>query len=168
MAQVFNNWIQMQADIEAKMSVALDNTLERLLQELQLIVDRVVYGWQSPSIRPWGWGKDGGNRTHEFYDSWQRTKPQLMGNLIQGEIYQAVELMTYAISGGGYVHQDREDLANIIETGQGYNFGQAEGVGREFWSEFEQFVMLNLERIWLQECALVGLNLVPSIGAKFT
>lgn len=168
MAKVFNNWIQMQADIEAKMSIALDNTLERLLQELQLIVDRVVYGWQSPSMSPWGWGEDGGNRTHEFYDSWQRTKPQLMGNLIQGEIYQAVELMTYAISGGGYVHQDREDLANIIETGQGYNFGQAEGVPREFWSEFEQFVMLNLERIWLQECALVGLNLVPSIGATFT
>ena len=168
MANSFSTMAELEASINSRMSIALDNTLERLLQELQLIVDRVVYGWRSPSMSPWGWGKDGGNRTHEFYDSWQRTKPQLMGNLIQGEIYQAVELMTYTISGGRYVHQDREDLANIIETGKGYNFGQAEGVGRKFWSEFEQFVMLNLERIWLQESAKVGLNLTPSIGATFT
>ena len=158
----------MQYDIEAKMDVALDNTLERLLQELQLIIDRTVYGWQSPSSSPWGWGETGGNRTHEFYESWQRTKPQLLGNLLQGEIYQAVELMTYNFKGGHPIHEDRENLADIIETGQGYNFGQAEGIGREFWSEFEMYCNLNLHNIFLQECGKVGLNLTPSVGVTAT
>ena len=91
-------------------------------------------------------GENGGNRTHEFYESWQRTKPIMLGNLLEGEIYQAIELMNFTKMSGGYAHENAENLANIIETGNGYNFGQAEGMGREFWNEFEQFCVVNLEK----------------------
>ena len=77
------------------------------------------------------------------------------------------ELMNFTKLSGGYTHEDRDDLANIIETGNGYNFGQAEGIGREFWSEFEMYCNLNLESIWLQECAKAGLNLTSSATAIF-
>lgn len=162
------NWIQLQLDIELKLSEALDNTLERLLNQLQLIIDEVVYGWQSPSTNPWGWGENGGNRTHEFYESWQKSKPIVLDNLIQGEIYQAVEMMVYGISGGQYVHQDREDLANIIETGDGYNFGQAEGVSRNFWSQFEMYCELNIQKIFMEECLKLGLPITYSVTSTFS
>jgi len=167
-ANSFSTIAELEASINLRMEIALDNTLERLLQELQLIIDRVVYGWQSPSSNPWGWGENGGNRTHEFYESWQRTKPIMLGNLLEGEIYQAIELMNFTKMNGGYAHEDAENLANIIETGDGYNFGQAEGMGREFWNEFEQFCVVNIESIFKSECIKVGLPVTSSITATFT
>ena len=154
----------MQNDMELKLSVALDNTLERLLQELQYTIDDVVYGWQSPSSNPWGYGENGGNRTHQFYDSWQKSSPMIIGNLIQGEIYQAVEIMQQIFSGGQPVHIDRDELAEIINTGDGYNFGEADGVQRPLWDIFEAYCNENLENIFYQECIKLGLPIQPVSG----
>lgn len=164
----FNNYIQFEAFVGARLSLALDNTLDRLLIELQNIIESTVYGTISPSARPWGVDSDGtvgltsGNRTGQFYDSWQSSKSVVLGNLIEGEISQAMDVMQQFMVGGRMVHEDGSNLANIIESGLGYNFGQMEGIGREFWSEFTTFCLTNLENIFVQECAKVGLPLQRS------
>lgn len=162
---VFNNLIQYNTYVNEKLSIALDNTMDRLLIELQNIIEKEVYGWISPSEFPWsmdslGRGDVGvrtGQRTGQFLDSWESKKSVMIGNILQGEISQAIDIMQQFFNDDNIeVHKDRDNLANIISSGKGYNFGQC-FEPRDFWSEFKSYVTLNLFNIFEQECLALGL-----------
>lgn len=161
----FNSYIQYEAFVGARLSLALDNTLDRLLIELQNIIESTVYGWKSPNSRPWGAdmvgdvGLTSGHRTGQFYESWQANKSIIVGNMVVGEINQAIDVMQEMMLGGVLVHEDADNLAGIINSGVGYNFGQAEGVSRDYWNQWMTFVVANLDGILMEECAKLGVEL---------
>lgn len=146
------NAIELQALFNAKLMVALDNTMERLLKELQNLIQIEVYGWKSPSFNPWSV-----NRTGQFLDSWQTVKPVMLGSLIQGEINQAIEVMEQFMIGNDMVHEDRDNLAEILNTGDGYNFGMSDGIPKPYWDKFMDVVNNSLEIFFYEECIQVGL-----------
>jgi len=168
MAKIFNTYNDMNLYVIERLALALDNTLERLLIELKNIIEEEVYGFESPSARPWGTDYDGsvgltsGNRTGQFYESWQTNKAMLVGNMIEGEIGQSLGMMQQFMIGNRMVHEDADNLASIIESGQGYNFGQCDEP-REFWQPFVTYVLLNLDNIFFEECAKVGIPLQKGI-----
>ena len=166
MAKIFNTYNDMNLYVIERLALALDNTLERLLIELKNIIEEEVYGFESPSARPWGTDYDGsvgltsGNRTGQFYESWQTNKAMLVGNMIEGEIGQSLGMMQQFMIGNRMVHEDADNLASIIESGQGYNFGQCGS--RQYWSIFTEYCLLSLNKIFIEECLKVGLPLQKS------
>lgn len=159
----YDSLAQLEAMVNASLVIALDKTMDRLLIELQNIIEKTVYDWESPSSIPWSI-----NRTGQFLDSWQVVSSQIVGLMVQSEINQAIDVMKQFFIGDKEVHEDRENLAEIINSGVGYNFGQAEGVERDFWNQFETYVETNLFRIFKEECMSVGLPITTSITAKLT
>ena len=149
----YKNFIQLQFALNNKIALALDNTMGRLLTELQNIIEEVVYGWKSPSSNPWS-----PNRTGQFLDSWQKSYPTLIGNIMTGEISQAIEIMKQDMIGNIMVHQDRDNLADIIESGDGYEFGSCTEE-RDYWNPFMKYVDENLEDIFFEECIKLNLPL---------
>lgn len=159
---VFKSDEQLELYVTIKLGQALDNTLEVVLTELKKIIEEKVYGWQSPSELPWGGfggGLTSGNRTGQFYDSWQKVKPIMVGNLIQGEINQAIEVMQVFMIGDPQkpTHIDREELADIINTGDGYDFGKLKGVARPYWDIFTMWLAQNLHNVFFMECLKLGI-----------
>ena len=55
-------------------------------------------------------------------------------------------------------------MAEIINSGVGYNFGQMEGKARPFWDDFIQWVNTNLDSIFKKNCIAVGLPIGSSIS----
>ena len=167
MAKIFNTYNDMNLYVIERLALALDNTLERLLIELKNIIEEEVYGFESPSARPWGTDYDGsvgltsGNRTGQFYESWQTNKAMLVGNMIEGEIGQSLGMMQQFMIGNRMVHEDADNLASIIESGQGYNFGQC-NISRQYWDRFTSYTLLSLNNIFIEECTKVGLPLQKS------
>ena len=160
MPKLIKSPIELQMELQFKCGIALDNTLDRLLDQLKLFIEDIVYDVPTP----WGMTSNGdyglktGHRTGQFYDSWQKVSPTILGNMMVGEINQALEVMEQFMIGNVMVHEDRDNLADIIETGNGYMDGsQMEGYGRNFWSNFSVFVVENLSSIFLEECVKVGL-----------
>lgn len=149
---VYKNLIQLQQAMNLKLSIVLDNTLDILLKELQRLIEEEVYGWHSNANNPWEI-----HRTHQFYDSWEKTKLVAIGNMVQGEIGQSFDVMKQFFIGDVEVHEDRETLADIIMSGEGYNFGNAPK--RDFWTPFIVYVNQQIEDIIYKECLKVGLSL---------
>lgn len=136
--------------INYQIGIALDSTLQRLLDKLLEYIDENVYGWVSPSDNPWS-----PNRTFQFRESWQKIKPTIVGNMMVGEINQAIDVMQKTVIDGVMVHDDRDKLADIIETGIGYNFGHAEE--RQYFQPWLDWVDVNLENIFYEEMIKIEL-----------
>lgn len=160
MASLVSSYAELYSNVNAKLEIAIDATLEILLIQLQNIIDEEVYGWRSTSSNPWEI-----YRTGQFLDSWQRTKSITVGNLTQGEISQAIEVMQQFFVNNVEVHEDREDLANIIMTGNGYKLSD-NVPARDFWSPFKIYIVQNLSDIFYKQCMLVGLPLIK-VGYSF-
>jgi len=141
-------------------SQALDNTLDKLLKKLKELIQDDVYNWKSESDDPWGLrsgqtlGLTSGMRTGEFYDSWEKMKLILTGGYVTGQISESLDVMHQV---GWRVHENRDELAEIINSGNGYNFGQCEA--RPYWTDWISWVELNIEAIFYKECVDVGLPL---------
>lgn len=154
MSKVISSFAELYTNVNSKIMLAMDETLNILLVELQNIIDEEVYGWHSTSNNPWEI-----YRTGQFLDSWQVTKPIVVGNMIQGEISQAIEVMQQFFVNSVEVHEDRDNLANIIMTGDGYNLSD-NVPPRDFWNPWILYINQNLSTIFYQQCQIVGLPLV--------
>lgn len=64
------------------------------------------------------------------------------------------------------IHIDRNNLAEIINSGTGYNFGQMEGKARPFWNDFMQWVDMNLDSVFKRIVLLLGCLLVVLVIVK--
>lgn len=150
MAKTFKNPIELEAYLSSLMSVALNNTMEKLLNKLEEIIQEKVYDSYEGN-----WDLDGW-RTGQFKESWEKTIPIIKGNLVESELFQNISNMIIYESAPVYIHTDRDNLAEIIESGVGYNFGSAPP--RPFWNDFINWVEMNIYTIFEQECNKVGIK----------
>ena len=146
---------QLQSILGMAMAEALDNTTQRLLEELNRIIDQNVYSYEET------WG----GRTGQFKDSWSKDVSQIVGNIVQNKIYQDYGVMKYDgewSHGNPWSQLEPNGLNDIIENGlTESNFGFPAIQARPFWSTFENYVDANLDRIWVTECKKLGLDIKP-------
>jgi hypothetical protein len=136
---------------------ALDLTMEEFLASLKDWIDADVYSWVSPSLNPWSL-----YRTFQFKDSWEKTKSEIIGSIVESEIFQNISVMQQ-FNSGDYgnilVHEDAENLAEIINSGNDYNFGYAEGNSRTYWDDFKKEVDAKLDITFINNCRKLGVDI---------
>lgn len=153
-----NNQDQLDLYIRNVLREALERTMEELLDKLYKIIDKDVYGWQSRSSDPWE-----SNRTFQFRDSWERRKTQETKSLIKSEISQRITTMGLKTINGVKIHQDRNNLAQIINDNlfDNYQFGDVSPSNPKepFWDEFEAYCKVNFETTFEKHCRDLGLDI---------
>lgn len=152
-----NSFVELETIIESLLAQALDLTTEELLNKLEDFIQQDVYDVPSK------WDNIYDLRTGEFKKSWDRTNAKKIAkNVVESEIFQNVSVMS--VIDIPPIHIDRDNLAEIINSGTGYNFGQMEGKERPFWDDFIQWVNMNLDSIFKKNCIAVGLPISSSIS----
>lgn len=167
-AKVFNNWTQMQVEINAKMEIALRKTVERLLQKLKDIILEEVYSYPSPNG---AWD----NRTYQFLDSWTAQEPYFVSGWYQ-EISQNGFDFLFNDDNGMWSHgspssgalsaQELDDIINDGLSESNFNFPAIEA--RPYWDMFQIYVDTEIYNIFRQECVSVGLPIESSVGITAT
>lgn len=150
-----NNFMELHTAIDMVVQQALDLTTEELLDKLEEYIQTEVYDihslWESAGLR-----------TGQFKDSWERSNAVIVTRgIVSSQIFQNVSVMKQ--SNVPPIHIDRDDLAQIINSGVGYNFGTMEGTARPYWDKFLDWVNMNVERIFAEKCKQVGLPIGASI-----
>ena len=152
-----NSFVELETVIESLLAQALDLTTEELLNKLEDFIQQDVYDVPSK------WDSIYDLRTGEFKKSWDRTNvKKIAKNVVESEIFQNISVMS--VIDIPPIHIDRDNLAEIINSGTGYNFGQMEGKSRPFWDDFIQWVNTNLDSIFKKNCITVGLPGSSSIS----
>ena len=147
--------MELHTAIDMVVQQALDLTTEELLDKLEEYIQTEVYDihslWESAGLR-----------TGQFKDSWERSNAVIVTRcIVSSQIFQNVSVMQQ--SNVPQIHIDRDDLAQIINSGVGYNFGTMEGIARHYWDTFIDWVNMNVERIFAEKCKQVGLPIGASI-----
>ena len=152
-----NSFVELETVIESLLAQALDLTTEELLNKLEDFIQQDVYDVPSK------WDSIYDLRTGEFKKSWDRTHAKKIAkNVVESEIFQNISVMS--VIDVPPIHIDRDNLAEIINSGTGYNFGQMEGKARPFWDDFIRWVNTNLDSIFKKNCITVGLPISSSIS----
>lgn len=147
---IIKSFAELEIVIESLLAQALDLTTEELLNKLENFIQQDVYDVPSK------WDSVYDLRTEEFKNSWNRTNAKKVAkNVVESEIFQNISIMS--IIDIPPIHIDRNNLAEIINSGTGYNFGQMEGKARPFWNDFMQWVDMNLDSVFKKNCITVGL-----------
>ena len=140
---IITTYTQLENILNGKCKEALDRTVDRLMAELERLIQVDVYDVPS------AWDSVYNLRTGQFKDSWENTKAQIHDNIVEAEIFQNVSVMQRIDEPP--IHVDKERLAEIINSGIGYNFGQMEGRARPFWNDFIQYCEREFENIFQEE-----------------
>ena len=140
---IITTYTQLENILNGKCQEALDRTVDRLMAELERLIQVDVY--DVPSV----WDSVYNLRTGQFKDSWENTKAQIHDNIVEAEIFQNVSVMQRIDEPP--IHVDKEGLGEIINSGVGYNFGQMEGKARPFWNDFIQYCEREFENIFQEE-----------------
>lgn len=158
-----NNSLELQSKLNQALVTVVDNTMQIALDKLLDIIEQVVYSYNATWTN--GWGGDLG-RTHEFYDTWGKTKARFVssffGSEVEASILQTLPLTYHKPFSHGspnYGAISKNDLSNIINEGlseSNFNFPAIQA--RPFWNDFEQWCNKNLIDTFLAECRKVGLN----------
>ena len=137
---IITTYTQLENILNGKCQEALDRTTDRLLDKLGEFIQNDVYESYSPTFY---------DRTFDFKNSWEKTSAKLKGKIVEAEIFQNVSAMQRIDEPP--IHVDKEGLAEIINSGVGYNFGQMEGKARPFWNDFIQYCEREFENIFQEE-----------------
>lgn len=161
---MINNSLELKNKINQALVIAVDNTTQIALDKLLDIIEQTVYSYGATWTNGWD-GEQG--RTHEFYDTWGKTKARFtsafFGSAVEASILQTLPLIYHepfrhgSIVSGGAI--GKNDLNNIINEGlseSNLNFPAIEA--RPFWDEFELWCNKNLINTFLAECRKAGLN----------
>jgi hypothetical protein len=140
---IITTYTQLENILNEKCQEALDRTVDRLMTELERLIQVDVYDVPS------AWDSVYNLRTGQFKDSWENTKAQIHDNIVEAEIFQNVSVMQRIDEPP--IHVDKEGLTEIINSGVGYNFGQMEGKARPFWNDFIQYCEREFENIFQEE-----------------
>lgn len=127
---------------------ALNDTMEEFLTKLKDIIQEEVYNAY------YGEWADQGMRTGQFKESWNNTVAYVTGNIVGASIEQDINVMQQDFD--NEVHIDRENLAQIINTGIGYNFGWCQD--RPYWDEFLMYIDTEGYNVFQQKCAKYGIQ----------
>lgn len=143
-----NNSLQLEDYLVELLKKALDDTMEAFLNKLDEIIEEKVY---EGYIGEWA-VQD--MRTNQFKESWDKTTAYISSNIISASINQNISIMKQDFE--NKVHIDRDNLANIIETGIGYNFGYCQD--RPYWSEFLKYIETEGYTVFQKKCAKYGIQ----------
>lgn len=147
-------------------SVALENTMQRLLDKLKEFIEDDVYSYdynddEEPTGHYW---QRAGARTGEFKESWEYENVTQIGNIVASRIFQNHSTMYWAentFQHGSNQQLAEEVLAEIINDGKiGHAFGFPDIGDRPFWNDFLDWVDTNIDNIFTEECNKVGLSMV--------
>ena len=150
---VINNPIEFQMVMNVKMVAVVNGVMKRILDELGNIIDEEVYSY--PLDGEWQ------NRTGEFKQSWDFSVPTIMNNWCESVLSQeAFGHYTPNNNRGEWSHGNGwssllgfDSLNNIINDGlsqSNFNFPAIES--RPFWNIFQQWLGLNFEKTFKEEC----------------
>lgn len=140
---IITTYTQLENILNGKCQEALDKTVDRLMDELERLIQTDVYDVPSR------WDSVYDLRTGQFKDSWENTKAKISNNIVEAEIFQNVSVMQRIDEPP--IHVDKEKLAEIINSGMGYNFGHMQGTARPFWNDFIQYCEREFENIFQEE-----------------
>lgn len=162
---MINSEVQLKSVIAQQLQTAVENTADVALKELLNIIERTVYSYNAT----WTNGYDGDpGRTHEFYDSWDKTKAKITntfkGSAVEASIMQTMPLEWHEPFSHGSIVEGRtlsiSELDHIINEGLSESHLSFPAIqARPFWDEFEKWCNGNIKQIFQQECQKVGLNL---------
>lgn len=158
---MISNSTQLQVLGNEMLKKAMDNTTEKLLQELIRIIDATVYN----SNPEWY------QRTMQFRDSWDRQDAVLKLGYVESEIFQNLSAMVWNPENfqHGNIHSPLEGhgLSDILNDGTSNSaFGFSPVEATLFWDEFERYVIVNLDGIFITECIKLGLP-ITWVNATF-
>ena len=158
------NQIEEMSLINSKVQSALNKVVDICLIKLEEIIQTNVYDGYSG-----GWAQ-AGMRTGQFKESWQKTVAKIVGNLIEAEIYEDINIMV--TDSENFIHtdlngeDDRENIAEVIESGNGYNFGKREGIPAHYWQGF--MIGVNSNATNLFKTALIEQGLQTTGNVEIT
>lgn len=160
---MIKNQNELNAFLKAKLLIVIDSVAKILTDKLIELIDEEVYSYNNTFYE----------RTYQFKDSWEYTKPIIRGNIIESQIFQNYAIMTYVPEkwqhGSSYSGQLNENgLSEIINDGKIGNMANFPQIGsRPFWDKFEEYVNANIGRIFIEECNKNGLVTTGSVSTIF-
>lgn len=160
---MIRNQTELNAFLTSKLSIVVESVARILTDKLIELIDDEVYSYNNTFYE----------RTYQFRDSWEYTKPIIKGNIIESEIFQNYTIMTYVPEkwqhGSKYSGQlDENGLSEIINDGKIGNMANFPQIGsRPFWDKFKEYVNENINRIFIEECNKNGLITTGNIGTIF-
>lgn len=119
--------------VERVLQSAMRDTMNEMLEVLRDFIMSDVYSYQG------AWAEMG-YRTYEFLDSWE----VFQDNAGKWSIRQDLRKMPHHY---GLIHMDRQELAKIIETGNGYSLA-SNMEARPFWSDFQKYYHSHFREIY--------------------
>lgn len=167
MASLVSSYAELYSNVNAKLEIAIRETSKDLLKELQNIIIREVYSRPSPTGDNWN------GRTYEFLESWNRSEPILVGNMVSAIISQDGFDFNWHNErdkwshGNGWEELSVNALDEIINDGlreSNFNFPAIEA--RPYFDMFKIYVAENIDRIFMSKCAVLGLPLIK-VGYSF-
>lgn len=135
MPTVTNDILLMQA-LAKDIQKIIDEVAEYVLGQVIMSVNEEVYGFAEGKYERLGF--NGG-----FIGSWQKEVANIVGNHIFSMVSSDPSRMTYnseKFQHGNDVVDRRSQMAELIASGDGYDFGGAAAIPRDFWSTIEEMV----------------------------
>lgn len=160
---LIKNQTELDNYLKSKMSVVIESVAQILTDKLLEFIDDEVYSYNNTFYE----------RTYQFRNSWEYTKPIVRGNIIESQIFQNYAIMTYVPEkwqhGSNYSGQlDENGLNEIINDGKIGAMANFPQIGsRPFWDKFKEYVYQNINRIFTEECNKNGLITTGNIGITF-
>ena len=146
---------QLENVLKERSEKALNDTTEHFFNQLLELIDNKIYD------RPSTWG----GRTKEFRQSWEKTKAELKGMILETMIYQDPLVMKYVADefkhGNIYEPLTGHALAEIWNNGTERSaFGFPTVPDTHFWDEFVKKVETNLWEVFKMYCKKHGVQAV--------
>lgn len=160
---MIKNQSELNRILKNKLSVVIESVAQQLIDELMKIIDEEVYSYNNTFY----------DRTYQFKNSWEYSKPIIRENIIESQIFQNYTIMTYVPEKWqhGSVYSDKLDqngLNEIINDGKIGNIANFPQIGsRPFWNKFQEYVNKNLKTIFINECNKNGLVTTGNINNIF-
>lgn len=135
MPTVTNDILLMQS-LAKDVQKIIDEVAEYVLGQVIMSVNEEVYGFAEGKYERLGF--NGG-----FIGSWQKEVAKIVGNHISSLVSSDPSRMVYnseKFQHGNEVVDRRSQMAELIASGDGYDFGGAAAVPRDFWSTIEEMV----------------------------
>lgn len=148
---IVQTYAELQNIINGKCQIALDKTMNRLLDKLKEFIKIDVYSTHSPKFY---------DRTFDFENSWEKTSAEIKDKIVEAEIFQNISALSFnsnKFQHGSNVwvetwNDSENELAHIINDGAiGNAFGFPQIGERPFWNDFIQYCEREFENIFQEE-----------------
>ena len=133
------NDFQLKAVFSAVMTTIVDELTDWLLNQVKMSVEANVYSYPEGSVYE-RLGNDGG-----FLGAWEKEVAKFASSYIESSV--GINPLAMVLNAENHQHGNiagedrRAEMADLISTGTGYDFGGNAAIPRDFWSPIEQMVV---------------------------